>query len=138
MLALPIFPGRLQPSIVGRSGQAWAAKKDGVLVGYLSAEEDGSHLEEIVMAQESMILPAIKAWMSEKDVRLLHVAVAPHDTALNSLLAPICEDCSMTPNCMIRVLKPETVLPAYMKLKRSCDPLEKGALVLEWELMKKM
>lgn len=120
-------------TLVSYHRQAWTIKKNGELVGYLSAEADGSHLGEIVMEQQEMILPAIKMWMSAKEIRTLHVAAAPHDAALNRLLAPICEGCDIMPNCMIRVLKPETVLSAYMKLKNSYDPLEQGELVLGWE-----
>ena len=120
-------------TLVSYQRQALAVKQDGALVGYISAAADGGHLGEIVMAEESMILPAIKAWMNEKGVRSMHVAAAPHDVVLNNLLAPICEHCAITPNCMIRVLKPETVLTAYMKLKNGYDPLEKGELVLGWE-----
>lgn len=120
-------------TLVSYQRQAWAIKREGTFLGYLSASADGAQLGEIVMAQSDMILPAIKAWMNAKGVGSMHVSAAPHDAALNNLLAPISEGSGITPNCMIRVLKPETVLPAYMKLKNSYDPLEKGELVLGWE-----
>lgn len=113
--------------------QAWTVKKNGAFAGYISSTEDGARLGEIVMEDASMILPAIKAWMLERDIRLLHVNAAPHDVTLNSRLASICEDCSIDANCMIRVLRPESVLHAYMQLKDSIDPLEKGEYVLGWE-----
>lgn len=113
--------------------QAWKVEKNGAFAGYISSTEDSTHLGEIAMADETMILPAIKAWMLEKDIRLLHVNAAPHDVALGNRLAPVCEDCSINANCMIRVLRPESVLRAYMKLKDSIEPLEKGEYVLGWE-----
>ncbi|MBR3794463.1 MAG: GNAT family N-acetyltransferase [Clostridia bacterium] len=120
-------------TLVSYHKRAWSVKRDGVLIGYFSAAVDHAQIGELVMAEDDMVLPAIKAWMNAKDVRLLHVAAAPHDATLNRLLALICESCSITPNCMIRVLKPENVLPAYMKLKGSYEPLENGELILGWE-----
>lgn len=112
---------------------AWTVLDHGVPAGYISATADSQTIGEIVMQEPSMILPAIKAWMGEKGAKLLHISAAPYDVPLNSLLAPICEGFSINPNCMIRVLKPETVLPAYMKLKNAVHPLTDGRLVLGWE-----
>lgn len=113
--------------------QAWTVRHDGAFAGYISASEDGTHLGEMVMEDAEMILPVIKAWMLEKDIHQLQVSAAPHDVPLNSRLAPICEDCSIDANCMIRVLRPENVLRAYMQLKNSIHTLDNGEYVLGWE-----
>lgn len=113
--------------------QAWTVKKDGAFIGYLSAAEDGAHLGEIVMKDETIILPAIKAWMGMRNVRMLHISAAPHDAVLGDLLAPICESCEVFANGMIRVLNPDKVLSAYMRLKDSYDPLAHGEYVFGWE-----
>ena len=47
--------------------------------------------------------------------------------------APVCESDAITPCCMLRVLRPERVLPAYLRLKSGLSPLESGQLVLGWE-----
>jgi len=111
----------------------YCVKRNEEELGYLVVSQDGGRITEIVMKDSGLILPAIKGYMLAFGLRSLRVDAAPYDTALNSLLAPLCEGYALTPNCMVRVLKPETVLPAYMKLKNSYDPLQKGELVLDWE-----
>ncbi len=106
---------------------------DGVPAGYISTTADGAAMGEIIMADPQRILPAIKAWMGAKGLKLLHVNAAPYDALLGSLLAPICESFSLVPNLMIRVLKPETTLGAYMKLQNAMHPLAQGRVVLGWE-----
>ena len=63
----------------------------------------------------------------------MEISAALYDKELGELLAPICESFSLNPNIMIRVLKPETVLPAYMKLKSTIHPLSDGRAVIGWE-----
>lgn len=102
-------------------------------MGYISATPDGQTIGEIVLKSPEMILPAIKAWMEEKNAKNLHISAAVYDKTLGELLAPVCEAFSLNPSIMIRVLKPETVLPAYMKLKHTVCPLTAGRIVLGWE-----
>ena len=113
--------------------EAWTVLANGQPAGYISASADGENLGEIVMQEAALILPALKAWMEMKGVKNIHVSAALYDQALGELLAPICESFSLNPNIMIRVLKPETVLPAYMKLKGAIAPLADGTAVLGWE-----
>ena len=113
--------------------EAWSVSRNGELAGYISSTADGQTVGELIMADEAMILPAIKAWMEYKGAKLLHINAAPYDVLLGRLLAPICEGFSLNPSIMLRVLKPETVLPAYMKLKNAVAPLSPGRVVLGWE-----
>ncbi len=115
--------------------QAWSILYEGRLVGYISATADGQTIGEIVLNDPAMILPAVKAWMNEREIKLMHISAAPYDKVLGELLAPICEAFSLNPSIMIRVLRPETVLPAYMKLKNTVQPLSEGRAVLGWEGM---
>lgn len=113
--------------------EAWTVFADGQPAGYISATTDGQTIGEIVMQDAALILPAVKAWMEAKNVKNIHVSAALYDQTLGELLAPICESFSLNPNIMIRVLKPETVLPAYMKLKGTIAPLAEGTAVLGWQ-----
>lgn len=113
--------------------EAWTILKEDAPVGYISATPDGQTIGEIVLKSPEMILPAIKAWMEEKNAKNLHISAAVYDKTLGELLAPVCEAFSLNPSIMIRVLKPETVLPAYMKLKHTVCPLTAGRIVLGWE-----
>ena len=113
--------------------EAWTILKDEEPVGYVSSTADGQTIGEIIANEPEMILPAIKAWMDFKGAKNLHISAAVYDKTLGELLAPICEAFSLNPNIMIRVLKPETVLPAYMKLKNTVQPLSRGRAVLGWE-----
>ena len=113
--------------------RAVTAERDGQPVGYLCVSGDGLAVDELVTETPALILPTIKRYARQKNAQMLHIAAAPHDVALNRQLAPICESDAITPCCMLRVLRPERVLDAYMTLKNSLTPLEDGRLVLGWE-----
>lgn len=113
--------------------EAWTIIMEEEPVGYISATADGQTIGEIVLEDPEMILPAIKAWMNERNVRNLHISAAPYDRVLGERLAPVCESFSLNPSIMLRVLRPETVLPAYMKLQNTVKPLSDGRVVLGWE-----
>lgn len=113
--------------------RAITIEQDGKPAGYLCVSPDGQAVSELAAASPDVILPAIKGWVLAQDVRMLRVTAAPHDTVLNRLLAPVCESDAITPCCMLRVLRPERVLPAYLRLKSGLSPLESGQLVLGWE-----
>lgn len=100
--------------------------KDAAPVGYFVLSGDGSTITEIVSADDAFILPAIKKWMSLHDMRRLNVEIAPHSAQMNGLLASVCEGCSIGANAMFRMLRPQTVLPAYMALKNTYAPLADG------------
>lgn len=112
---------RERPYIVTRKEKA---------LGYLVTSQDGQRITEIVMQDAAFILPAIKGYLLERGLAHLRVEAAPHDDALNSLLAPLCEHVSLSPGCMLRMLRPKRVIRAYMKLKAAGQPLEDGHLVL--------
>lgn len=104
--------------------------KQGEPAGYLVTSQDGQRITELVMKDEMWILPAIKGYMEEKGMRSLRVDAAPYDAKLNGLLAALCEAYTVSPNCMLRLLNPERVIAAYMKLRAGIEPLEDGRLVL--------
>lgn len=105
--------------------------KDGAqMIGYLVTSQDGQRISEIVMENSGSILPAVKGYMQTMGLRSLRVDAAPHDTALNTLLASVCEGFTLSQNCMAQVLNPERVIRAYMKLKAATGPLEDGRVVL--------
>ena len=104
--------------------------KNGAPIGYLVTDKEGQRISEIVMEDGGMLLPAIKGYMAERGIRALRVDAAPHDTALNALLAPLCEGYSIGANCMLRMLRPERVIKAYMQLKAGMEPLADGRMTL--------
>ena len=107
-----------------------AVTRQGDALGYLVTSQDGQRVTEIVMKDSALILPALKAYMQDSGIGTLHVDAAPQDGALNGLLAPLCEHFAISPNCMLRMLKPERVIRAYMKLKAAAQPLADGRLTL--------
>lgn len=113
--------------------RAVTVERGGEPVGYLCVSGDGLAVDELVTASPSLILPAVKRYALHTGAPVLHIAAAPHDVALNRQLAPICESDAITPCCMLRVLRPERVLDAYMRLRNSLSPLQGGQLVLGWE-----
>ncbi|MGN0779020.1 MAG: GNAT family N-acetyltransferase [Aristaeellaceae bacterium] len=112
---------RERPYIVTRRGEP---------LGYIVTTQDGQRISEIVMQDSASILPAIKGYMLDSGLKTLQVDAPPHDAALNSLLAPLCEGFSFSPAVMLRMLKPERVIGAYMQLKSRGQTLEDGHLVL--------
>lgn len=108
----------------------YAVSRGGEALGYLVTSQDGLRISEIVMKEAALLLPAIKGYMQEKGLRSIRMDAAPYDTALNGLLAPLCEGDSVTPNCMALMLHPQRVIAAYMKLKAQLQPLADGRLLL--------
>ena len=108
----------------------YAVSKGGEALGYLVTSQDGGRISEILMKDSAFILPAIKGYMQANGLRSLRVDAAPYNVTLNSLLAPLCEGFTISPNCMLRMLNPERVIAAYMKLKAALQPLEDGRLTL--------
>lgn len=113
--------------------RAVTIERGGQPVGYLCLSGDGQEVSELVVQEPALILPALKCWAQGQSARMLHVAAAPQDVTLNRLLAPICESDAISPCCMLRVMRPECVLGAYMRLKNALSPLPDGQLVLGWE-----
>lgn len=110
---------REKPYVIAVNGEA---------AGYMVVTEDGAAVTEILTKDDALILPALKGFMQEKGLRGLRVEAAPHDVRLNGLLAPICEGYTIGANNMMRMLKPEAVIPAFMALKKTYAPLADGCM----------
>ena len=108
------------------SGVPYVVTIDGERAGYLIAMQDGQRITELVMREEALVYAALKGFMAHKALRALRVETAPHDVALNRLLAAVCEGYTQSNNCMVRVLNPQRVIAAYMALKQTIKPLADG------------
>lgn len=100
--------------------------RQGTPVGYFTLLPENNAITELAFTDAALVLPALKAWMLHTGTRSLRVEAAPQDVSLNRLLAPVCEGFTVADNAMYRLLRPETVLPAYMSLQATLAPLADG------------
>ena len=113
--------------------EALAIIEEGHLVGYISCDPNKQFINEIVLSDSISAATVLKAWFVHYPIKSLHIQVAPHDINLNQFLAPICESYSISPNCMLRVLKYENIIAAYFDLKRKISSIECGERIIGLE-----
>ncbi len=111
--------------------QPWIILKDGTPVGYLVSNANGDHVNELITEAEAMIPVAIKSWWGKRSLSALHVTAAAYNAPLNRALSRFAENYSMGQDCMMKILNPERVIRAYMKLKNSLTPLQDGVMTLK-------
>lgn len=102
----------------------YAALRDGVCVGYLSAGENGSIVE---LVADPDAIPAIaKVWMARTGAARIDILVQPHQKELLAFLNGVAEDLTLTAAENLRIFHWENVLPAYLALKRELNGISDG------------
>lgn len=84
------------------------------LLGYIYGP-----LREVVLEDEELLYPVIKAYFERSDKEKLDFNVKPFEKRRIELLNRICESKSITSVALIKVLNWENVLSAFLKLKSS-------------------
>ena len=108
--------------------KAYIAKKNGIPCGYLSAAEDGSVTE--LRAEDADAFFAIAcAWQREIG-KSFTLPIAPWMKKELAIAARMTESVTTLAPTKMKLLHPERVLDAFMKLKYSLAPMEEGELLL--------
>lgn len=118
------------PAAISFNGEPWLITRDNKPIGYLIAADGHEELRELVTERTEDIAVAIKAWAAAQGQKDLHVLAAPHQVALNRVLAAFAEGYSIGQNGMVNCLNPEKVIGAYMRLKSEASPLDDGVMRL--------
>lgn len=112
--------------LVSYEQRPWTILCDDRFSGYLVCSGDQREICEMLVAEEDLILPVVKAWFASNNLRSVTVKTAPYDVALNQALAGICEGYSLGQSHSLRLLNPGKVIKAYMELKGRYMPMEDG------------
>ena len=101
---------------------------DGELVGYIYGA-----LDEIVLKNEELLYPIIKAYFNISNQNKVDISVHPFEKRRAELLAEICETSYVTPIALVKVLNWENVLKAFLKLKAKISPLDDTQEIIKIE-----
>ena len=110
--------------------KGWLILHNGQKAGYLISSVDGKGIREIVLEQPELLPAVIKAWMTEKQLRGIHVAAAPYDKQLNRTLAAFAEYYSLGQDGYLNCLNYASTIRCWMTLKNSVSPLSEGVVRL--------
>ena len=110
--------------------RGWLILNNGQKAGYLISSVDGKGIREIVLENPEMVPAALKAWMAAREVRSLHIAVAPYDKQLNRTLAAFAEYYSIGQDGCVLCLNYANTIRTWMMLKNSVTPLSEGVVLL--------
>jgi len=118
------------PALRSYWNDAWTICRGDTAIGYLMASGDGRCIYELVLEDEAMLPAVLKAWVEQKNASPVSLVTAPHEAQRNRFLAGICEGYSCASDEMFLCLKPDRVIEAYLRLKKTYVPLEDGELKL--------
>ena len=115
--------------------ESWLSKphivlKDGAFAGYLTASGDDKSFLEILLCDEALYGPVVKAWMEQRGVRGLEIPAAAYNLALNRVLSSFAEIAEIGMGQLLRVLNFPKVVAALLPLSGAVQPLADGALSL--------
>lgn len=131
---LPVTGARTQESIAlslrSYWNNAWAICHEGRMMGYMMSSGDGKCLYELVLEDERQLGAVIRAWIEQKNASPLSIIATPYDAARSTFLSEISEGCSTGTDEMFLCLRPDRVIEAVMRLKRTAMPMEDGEVKL--------
>lgn len=130
----PITGARTKENIVLALRSYWSDAysicRDGRMMGYMMTTGDGKCIYELVLEDERELGAVIGAWIEQKNASPLTIVATPYDTARNVFLSGISEGCSTGTDEMFLCLRPDRVIEAVMRLKRTAMPMEDGEVKL--------
>ena len=110
--------------------EAYIAKRQGRPIGYLSVSDGGSHIGEIRAENADAFFSIVCAWQARMG-DMLHVPLAPWMKAELSKMARVAESVQVLSPSKFKILHPDRVTDAFLKLKQSLSPLPEGELLIE-------
>lgn len=109
---------------------AWAVCKGRRMIGYIMATADGKCIYELTLEDESAVPAVVKAWVEQKNVPAVSIVTAPYNVERRILLGGIGEGSSVASDEMLLCLKPDRVIEAMLRHKRTAVPMEDGEVKL--------
>ena len=115
-----------------RYSEAYIAKRGGIPCGYLSAAEGGKVISEL-RAENAKAFFAIACAWQRKTSEALTLPIAPWMKEELAIAASTAESINVCTPSKFKILRPERVIHAFMKLRHSLAPMQKGELILAIE-----
>lgn len=109
----------------------YAVINDTTCIGYISTSQDGRSINEIEIADVSLIPNVLRAHAIQHDVFEMSLNIAAYETEKLAVLEPIAESSSIVENEQIKIFNWPKVLKALLELKASHTALEDGTLTIE-------
>lgn len=114
-------------------GQAWAALRDGAVIGFLVANAEGTYLSDLCAPDVDAAEAMLKAWFRERKVEELMLSLPDWEQPLLRRLATWAEEMRRTQAVNARILHYAPVVEALLRLKASYAALPDGAWAFEAE-----
>ena len=110
--------------------EAYAAKRGGKPIGYLSVADGGCTVGEIRGEDTDAFFAVVCAWQARTRA-MLHIPIAPWAKDVLSRMAQVAESVQILSPSKFKILHPDRVIDAFLKLKQSLAPLPEGELFME-------
>ena len=105
----------------------WLAKKDGRIIGYLCASENGCSVAENYTYDTEGMKAMLGAWQ-KRIGGTISFRFQPYEIENVRVFSSICEGVSITSPCHFKILEWDRVIGAFMRLKASYAAMPKGTL----------
>ncbi len=112
--------------------EAYIAKRDGVFCGYLSAADGGKTLTELRAEDANSFFAIACAWQS-RTKGAITLQIAPWMKEELAIAACVSDGVSILAPSKFKLLRPERVIDAFMKLGHHLYPMQNGTLSLTIE-----
>lgn len=124
--------------VFGRYLRSWhyepalARDKAGRIIGYLSANKEGAHINELVAEDDRAAARIVAAWVTRTGGNLALSMQGPTGDVLRSL-GGFAGTTSLAPSGNWRVFNWRPVLDALMRVKHEAEPMPPGSVTLRIE-----
>jgi predicted N-acetyltransferase YhbS len=112
---------------------SWESKTNLILSGDKTVGYIYGAMREVVLENEDLLYPVIKAYFDINGTEKAEISVQPFEKRRAEMLAAICEARNIQPTSLIKVLNWERVLSAFTELKAKCSSLENSEKVVDIE-----
>ena len=110
--------------------EAYVAKRGGKPIGYLSASDGGENVGEIRGEDTDAFFSVACAWQARVG-KTIRIPMAPWENEVLSHMARIAEGVQILSPSKFKLLHPDRVIDAFLKLKQRLAPLPEGELFME-------
>jgi predicted N-acetyltransferase YhbS len=110
--------------------EAYVAKRGGKPIGYLSASDGGENVGEIRGEDTDAFFSVACAWQARVG-KTIRIPMAPWENEVLSHMARIAEGVQILSPSKFKLLHPDRVIDAFLKLKQRLAPLPEGELCME-------
>ena len=113
------------------NNHAWlAVNDDGELLGYLTANTDGTHVPELIARDPSLQLDLAAAWAMRQPAGSIRFSFPPWQPEAIRILSEIGESVEINPSLNIRIIDWPLVLASFLQVQGDLKHIPEGTLRL--------